>query len=248
MLLEELSETLSKGRHLTRLQVRLGAKDVAYVGDIMQEQEPPRRVDLMYGGIEVPLFSPPAHLRWSSALIGVDLAQRWAHGDVLLLVESGVVDRLRTSHRVVTMDAAAVNLELPPVMTNKHHLIIVVDPRSQRGPVVTQLQTVMSRLQTRPDVAVVLLNPDLRVPHPLNPGATMKPMLLSDFTTVYVAESDALETPDADAGIALYLRWPHPSYRLYERHLKNFALIGSAPDRPSEDQLKAVFRAYCCDQ
>jgi len=106
---------------------------------------------------------------------------------------------------------------------------------------VSQLQTLVAKLRGV-DAAIVLVNPDLRVPHPLAPGRTVPPMLLSDFTTVYVADADAITTPDHSRGMSLSMRWPG-SYRLFERRDDSYAFVASVPRRPSEAQLWAVFRA-----
>ena len=103
----------------------------------------------------------------------------------------------------------------------------------------THLQCVAGQLQ-RSGAALVAVNPRLYVPSPLEFGRRMTPLLMRDFRLAYAAESEALDDGD-DAGVAIYLRWPHPRWRLYERRRGAYAFVGTTKQRPSDTQLRAVY-------
>ena len=264
-LLDEIAATIASGRHLERIQVTLGARDLAFLeGKPRPSFRKETTVDPVFGGVEVPveaLFggrkTRARRERPSTATAAVELAHRWTHGEVLLVVESGRVARRvreRSAIEACVLEDAATHhfFTTKKDRQSSTDLVVVCDPSSARGgPVVTLLQTLAAKvhgLKTKTStVAMLLLNPDLRLPHPLAPGATMKPSLLTDFTKLYAAEADALDVGD-DNGVSLYMRWPQPSYRLFERHnYDNFSFLGTAPTRPTNSQLKAVYHALIDD-
>ncbi|KAH8063480.1 hypothetical protein JL722_2651 [Aureococcus anophagefferens] len=102
-----------------------------------------------------------------------------------------------------------------------------------------ELQVVAARLQDA-GCCLLCLNGRLKVPSPVAPGRAMAPLLMSDFKLTYAAEADALQLRADDSGIALYRRWPNPSFRMYARDADHFAFLGTSPKRPSPDQLRAV--------
>lgn len=184
-----------------------------------------------------------------SVRAAVELATRWDGGKAVVLAGSGSAEELarrvvgRRRIEVATLAATAAKVAKGrSVEADRGSLFLVARPNSKsagpRNPV-TQLQLVAARLH---HAALVVLNPQLALPSPVCPGKTMPPSLLRDFEHVYVAEADALSA-DADAGIALYRRWPHPTYRLFERHKAHFAFLGSSPQRPSASQLEAIYEA-----
>ena len=103
----------------------------------------------------------------------------------------------------------------------------------------TQLQVVAARLEDA-GCCLLCLNGRLKVPSPVAPGRAMAPLLMSDFKLTYAAEADALQLRADDSGIALYRRWPNPSFRMYARDADRFAFLGTSSKRPSPDQLRAV--------
>jgi len=129
-LLDELSSAVSRGRHLERLQVHLGERDVEFLEPVLAAQRRKQRCleeDLLrdpeFGGVEVSmgdlvessrLFPSRRRHRGCAAMVGVELARRWTHGSVLVVVEDdATVRRARERlpetrfRRVRTLKAAA---------------------------------------------------------------------------------------------------------------------------------------------
>ena len=73
-------------------------------------------------------------------------------------------------------------------------------------------------------------------------GATMAPLLLSDFERIYEASADALRVAGpGDHGVALHRRWPDKRYRLFARDGDRFDFVGNSARRPGADQLRAIY-------
>lgn len=182
----------------------------------------------------------------------VEMASRWQNGPAAyVLTGSRASAKAATEmigcHNVVVDTLADVAKRVEdgkPLAVPEESLVVLTCPSSQRGTsnAVAQLQIVAARLH---HAYLVIFNPRLYVPSPVAPGRTMQPMIASDFVPVYVAEADALDATamDDDSGLALYLRWPHPSWRLFERRRTHYAFVGSAAQRPTDSQLRAVYRA-----
>ena len=112
----------------------------------------------------------------------------------------------------------------------------------------TQAPTSVERLQlvcanaARDGACILLLNPRLALPSPVAAGATMAPLLLSDFERIYEASADALRVAGpGDHGVALHRRWPDKRYRLFARDGDSFDFVGNSARRPGADQLRAIY-------
>ena len=112
----------------------------------------------------------------------------------------------------------------------------------------TQAPTSVERLQlvcanaARDGACILMLNPRLALPSPVAAGATMAPLLLSDFERIYEASSDALRVAGpGDHGVALHRRWPDKRYRLFARDGDRFDFVGNSARRPGADQLRAIY-------
>ena len=94
----------------------------------------------------------------------------------------------------------------------------------------------------RDGARILMLNPRLALPSPVAAGATMAPLLLSDFERIYEASSDALRVAGpGDHGVALHRRWPDKRYRLFARDGDSFDFVGNSARRPGADQLRAIY-------
>ena len=115
-------------------------------------------------------------------------------------------------------------------------LTVVVAPTS-----VERLQLVCANA-ARDGACLLLLNPRLALPSPVAAGATMAPLLLSDFERIYEASADALRVAGpGDHGVALHRRWPDKRYRLFARDGDRFDFVGNSARRPGADQLRAIY-------
>ena len=113
---------------------------------------------------------------------------------------------------------------------------MVVAPTS-----VERLQLVCANA-ARDGACLLLLNPRLALPSPVAAGATMAPLLLSDFERIYEASADALRVAGpGDHGVALHRRWPDKRYRLFARDGDRFDFVGNSARRPGADQLRAIY-------
>ncbi|KAJ8614543.1 hypothetical protein CTAYLR_000848 [Chrysophaeum taylorii] len=241
LLFDEMSATVSSAweHGMRRACVRLGVRDLAFLHD---DDENDERCVLA---------------------VAVELAKRWTKGPRCVLTASPAAkteaDDLvgpGCNVGVATLSSqAAVRGRggLPALLDDDDDdrgpaLVVVVAPdsfecRTFVANPVAHIQCVAARLAGS-EAFLVLLNPRLALPSPVAAGRNMPPLLLRDFEYVYVAEADALDaTVLDDSGIALYHRWPHPSWRLFERRNRHFAFVGTAPHRPSDSQLRAVYRA-----
>jgi len=190
---------------------------------------------------DVGRFDEDVSADFSTAPFAAELARRWAHGDALLVVRDDGVKRRLSLPRGVRCASLAEAADGNAKGLRRHQLVVVADAAGA----VTEVQSLVAKLPAE-ECTVVLLNPRLTTTHPFSRAKSLTPMLLSDFTTVYVAEADALERDD-DTSLSVYMRWPLPSYRLFERRREHgadhFAFLGSVPHRPSQAQLLAVHDA-----
>ena len=156
------------------------------------------------------------------------VARAWRHGNVRVL--SGAARGART---LGSAARAAARGAPPPAGGD---LTVVVAPTS-----VERLQLVCANA-ARDGACLLLLNPRLALPSPVAAGATMAPLLLSDFERIYEASSDALRVAGpGDHGVALHRRWPDKRYRLFARDGDSFDFVGNSARRPGADQLRAIY-------
>mmetsp|Transcript_21439 Transcript_21439/g.27753 ORF Transcript_21439/g.27753 Transcript_21439/m.27753 type:complete len:339 (+) Transcript_21439:123-1139(+) len=255
-LLNELVDTVSESRELERLEVRLGNRDLNFLSptnDFFSFQD--YDFDPDYGGIEVPITNilysnararrqrrkaSPAKL----ASFAIEIARRWPHGGISALFDCDLLTVKALKGHGIRVSSLSGEAENPghTIKQNKEDLVLVLDADADTGPHVSHLQALSASLYDS-GTAILLLNPKLDIPNPISPGTTMKPLLLSDFVPIYIAQADALEIAAEDAGIGVYRRWPHTSYRLYERRASRYSFLGSTEHQPSDSQLQAVYRA-----
>ena len=267
-LLDEVSATVDEAFQLRyeRQEVRLGSLDLRHLlgGGGDGDGDAGGGGDVVVDVLEGPA-APSSSRGDLSLLAALELAARWPHGGVRALVATRtdaarlaahaiarrVDDRLEARLLADEARAATDRNDPPPRGT----LVVAVAPSSAapRGAVaaatrrprhaslnpVTQLQVVAARLEDA-GCCLLCLNGRLKVPSPVAPGRAMAPLLMSDFKLTYAAEADALQLRADDSGIALYRRWPNPSFRMYARDADHFAFLGTSPTRPSPDQLRAV--------
>lgn len=160
--------------------------------------------------------------------MAMELGERWEHGYALVLVSEHDVERGKQMAMQLGLSRKVSVAELGcAAKLRDNTLVVVVRPDSfakgGKNPV-THLQYLCARLDDK--CAVVILNPNLLVPSCFAPGLDVVPMILGDFEHVYCAEADALSIKTG--GIAVYRRWPLPSWRLYERTTtEDYHLIGA---------------------
>lgn len=180
------------------------------------------------------------------------VARSWRHGDVRVLSGAarggarGVAGR-RVEAR--TLGCAARDAARGAPSPAGGDLTVIVAPRSARGGgAVARLQLVCAHA-AHDGACCLLLNPRLALPSPVAAGATMAPLLLSDFERVYEASADALRVAGrgdhGEHGVALYRRWPEKRYRLFVRDGDRFDFVGNSARRPGADQLRAIYVETC---
>lgn len=158
--------------------------------------------------------------------MALELGERWEHGYALVLASEHDVDRGKQMAAELGLSRKVSVAELGcSAKLRDNTLVVVVRPDSfAKDNAVTNLQYLCARLDDR--CAVVIVNPNLSVNSCFASGLAVVPMILGDFEHVYCAEADALSLEAG--GIAVYRRWPLPSWRLYERTSSNqYHLIGA---------------------
>ncbi|KAH8052898.1 hypothetical protein JL720_14834 [Aureococcus anophagefferens] len=235
-LLDEVSATVGEAFQLRyeRQEVRLGSLDLRHLlgGGGGGDGDAGGGGDVVADVLEGPA-APSSSRGDLSLLAALELAARWPHGGVRALVATRTDAARLAAHAIARRVDDRLEARL---LADEARAATDRNDPPPRG---TLLQVVAARLQDA-GCCLLCLNGRLKVPSPVAPGRAMAPLLMSDFKLTYAAEADALQLRADDSGIALYRRWPNPSFRMYARDADHFAFLGTSPKRPSPDQLRAV--------